>query len=62
MSSVIVFPHLTYLTIVLGNIDNTENFLVDINKFLPLLIDLTIPIHIYNRKLHEKQPVAIVLK
>jgi len=43
MGSVIVFPHLAYLTVILGIIDNTEQLSVDTNTFLPRLIDLTIP-------------------
>jgi hypothetical protein len=43
MASVIVFPHLAYLTLILGIIDNTEQLLIDTNTFLLRLIDLTIP-------------------
>ncbi|CAF4493644.1 unnamed protein product [Rotaria sp. Silwood2] len=43
MSSVIVFPHLTHLEIICGNIDSAEQFLVDTKTLLPRLIDLTIP-------------------
>ncbi|CAF4682915.1 unnamed protein product, partial [Rotaria sp. Silwood2] len=43
MSSVIVFPYLTHLEIICGNIDSAEQFLVDTKTLLPRLIDLTIP-------------------
>lgn len=43
ISSIVEFSHLTNLTISLGCIDYTEQFLVDTNTRLPCLVELKIP-------------------